>query len=135
MKSRRPLRIFILEDQADTRTVLRMHVEKLGHTAFTAGSLSEATLEMRKTDFDILLSDIGLNDGLGWDFLQSLHFTKPVYAIAMSGVGSPEDQARSRLAGFRHHLTKPINFERLNEILEEGAAHLKAQERSKAINE
>ncbi len=113
------LHVFLLEDHDDTRNLLKLHIERLGHTVWTASSVREAMGEIRKADFDFLLCDIGLADGLGWSFLESLHFSKPVFAVAMSGVGEPQDVARSRLAGFRDHLVKPLNIPRLNGLLAE----------------
>lgn len=127
-ESRTGLRIFILEDHADTRNTLKRYLESLGHSTFTAASLKEATVEMRKAkDVDVLLCDIGLTDGLGWSFLESLHFTRPIFAIAMSAASSPEDKAHSLRVGFRHHLVKPFDFDVLQQVLEEATTYVPAK--------
>jgi|GEM_PF-5151917 len=125
---RRGLRIFILEDHADTRNTLKKYLESQGHTVLTAASLREATIEIRNAeDVDVLLCDIGLTDGLGWTFLESLHLTKPVFAIAMSAASSPEARARSLSVGFRHHLVKPFEFDLLHRVLDEAISHIPEQ--------
>jgi CheY-like chemotaxis protein len=131
----RALRIFVLEDHADTRMVLRLHLERLGHKVSTAASLREATMEIRKEEFDVLLCDIGLADGLGWNFLESLHFTKPVFTVAISGASDPQDVQRSMQAGFRHHLVKPIDFATLEQLLADATVALPATRRPKTLIE
>ena len=74
----------------------------------------------------MLISDIGLPDGTGWELLQRLQLPHPIYAIAMSGFGMNADQARSRAAGFRHHLLKPFPLNELDGLLEEAARELAA---------
>jgi CheY-like chemotaxis protein len=53
--------------------------------------------------------------------LSRLHLPRPAYAIAMSGYGMKEDRERSYAAGFRHHLVKPMDIEKLERLLEEAA--------------
>jgi DNA-binding response OmpR family regulator len=57
---------------------------------------------------DLVLSDIALPDGTGWDMMRHIRSRwAHVPGIAMSGFGSEEDAGRSREAGFATHLTKP----------------------------
>ena len=71
----------------------------------------------------MLLSDIGLPDGDGWELLRRLQpqLPRPIYAVAMSGLGLPTSQQRSKDAGYRHHLLKPFKVTELDAILEEAA--------------
>ena len=74
------------------------------------------------TEFDLLLSDIGLPDGTGWDLLRELRAgARPIRAIAISGLGAPEDLERSESAGFSEHLVKPVAPEKLEEAVRKGA--------------
>ena len=43
----------------------------------------------------------------------------PIKGIALSGFGMEEDVQRSKEAGFYEHLTKPINFKRLESAIRE----------------
>ncbi len=122
----RPLRIFLVENHPDTLKYLRMYLEAVGHEVSAALTMQAALAALPDADPDVLLSDIGLPDGTGWELLQRLQgrFRRPVYALAMSGFGLNADQARSRAAGFRHHLLKPFPPGRLDTLLEEAAREL-----------
>ena len=114
-----PLRIFIVEDHPDTLECLRMYLEQLGHLVVSATSIQAALSALVDTPCDLLLSDIGLPDGSGWELLQRLAPTPPAFTVAMSGFGVNADQSRSRDAGFRYHLIKPFHPEELDAILSE----------------
>ena len=106
-----------------------MYLETVGHEVSTALTMQEALAALPEADPDVLLSDIGLPDGTGWELMQRLEgrFRRPVYALAMSGFGLNADQARSRAVGFRHHLLKPFPPPRLDALLDEAARDLDAQ--------
>ena len=68
----------------------------------------------------MLLSDLGLPDGTGIDILDRLRRDGvKVAAIAMTGFGMEEDISRSAEAGFSQHLTKPINIQHLDNVIQE----------------
>ena len=120
------LRIFVVENHDDTRVLLCILLEQMGHTVKTAASMNEALREIPRSSCDVLISDIGLPDGDGWELMRRLE-RRPRYAIAMSGLGMNEDRAQSREVGFRHHLVKPTGAEQLAEILESVAGELKRE--------
>jgi CheY-like chemotaxis protein len=68
---------------------------------------------------DLVICDIGLPDGTGHDFIAQAKGERPVRAIALSGFGMDHDVRRSEEAGFLAHLTKPINFEKLQSVIRE----------------
>jgi len=115
------LRIFIVENHDDTRELLRMLLETLGHTVDTATTMHEALQRLPASRSDVLISDIGLADGDGWELMRRLRLPEPIYAIAMSGFGMSADRAKSREAGYRHHLVKPYGIEQLPNVLREAA--------------
>jgi CheY-like chemotaxis protein len=116
-----PLRIFIVENHADTLKWLQLYLEDRGHTVCSAQSVAEALAAFPKSDCEVLITDIGLSDGNGWDLLRDLE-RQPRYAIAMSGFGMNADSSRSRSAGFRHHLLKPFKSSELDRMLAEAAS-------------
>ena len=120
------LRVFIVENHADTREFLTVMLEALGHVAISADSMSKALRQIPASNCDVLLSDIGLPDGDGWELLGKLNLQRPIFAIAMSGFGMAGDRARSKAAGFRHHLVKPMGLEQLEAILVEAARELRS---------
>ncbi|MDB6136164.1 MAG: domain S-box [Verrucomicrobiales bacterium] len=124
-----PLRIFLLEDHSDTLAYMIMYLEQLGHTVLPASSIEEALEALPGADCDVLISDVGLPDGFGWDLLPRLQLRSPLYAIAMSGFNRAVDIAQSKAAGFHHHLGKPFNIHELNMVLEEARKFLKSSEK------
>jgi two-component system CheB/CheR fusion protein len=116
-----PLCIFLVENHADTLLYLRRYLEQLGHRVETADTLRAALEKIPHTAIDLLISDIGLPDGDGWQLLEQLGPDLPFPAVAMSGCGANADRKRSRAAGYRHHLFKPFLPEELDPILAEAA--------------
>jgi signal transduction histidine kinase len=114
------LRILLAEDHADTAANLTRLLQRRGHKVDVAVSVAEARALIGRKSFDVLLSDIGLPDGLGLDLMQPFLGAsggRPVAGIALSGYGMPEDVRRSTEAGFAQHLTKPVEFARLHREL------------------
>jgi signal transduction histidine kinase/pSer/pThr/pTyr-binding forkhead associated (FHA) protein/ActR/RegA family two-component response regulator len=115
-RSRRCLRLLIVEDNRDTRQFLSLVLSQRGHEVHTAASLSEARAELVGRDFDLLISDIELPDGTGLELMQELA-QRGVPGIAMSGFGSEEDVGLSHQSGFAAHLIKPIELRQLEETI------------------
>ncbi|MEO6569185.1 MAG: response regulator [Opitutaceae bacterium] len=121
-----PLRILVVENHHDTRKYLTKYLQGAGHCVTTAETMNEALAAALESDCEVLISDIGLPDGDGWELLERARFPRPIYAIAMSGYGMDKDREKSRTAGFRHHLLKPIDVVQLKKILAEAGAELSA---------
>ena len=126
------MRIFIVENHEDTRFLLQLLLEQLGHTVLSATTLAEALAAIPGARSDVLISDIGLPDGNGWELLTRLGDARPPYAIAMSGFGQLSDRQRSLIAGYRHHLLKPVEPNRLETLLDEAAREL-ARDRAQPV--
>ncbi len=123
------LRVFLVENHDDSRLIIGMMLRALGHEVTSAASMQEALAALAETTPDVLISDIGLPDGDGWELMRRLKFPRPVYAIAMSGYGMASDHMRSQAAGFRHHLVKPMDIEKLESLLDEAARERDADRR------
>jgi CheY-like chemotaxis protein len=124
----RGLRILIVENHPDTVKWLQLFLEDMGHTAEPALNLAQARAALTAGEWDVLISDIGLPDGTGWDLLEKGHYKRPPFAIAMSGFGMNADNARSHSAGFRHHLLKPFKAVELEKLLDQAAQELELKE-------
>jgi CheY-like chemotaxis protein len=115
-----PLRILVVDDDAPTRRALTAALASLGHDVTTADSVASAS-EAVRGEFDVLLCDIGLPDGTGYDVLRLID-SRPVRAIALSGFGLDDDLRRSRASGFAEHLTKPVDLRTLEAAIRRAAA-------------
>ncbi|MGC1480485.1 MAG: response regulator [Chthoniobacterales bacterium] len=116
------LKILLVEDHADTRRYLGLFLRQSGHTVREAGSIDEALELLHEGGCDVLISDIGLPDGTGWDLLEKVPGDDPVFAIAMSGYSLGADREKSRRVGFREHLVKPFDLDELEGILKDVTA-------------
>lgn len=132
-QSPRPLRIFVVEDHPDTLNVILLYLRRLGHQVFHATTMAEALAAIPAAGCDVLISDVGLPDGNGWELMSRLKQEgrpHPGFGIVISGFGSKADRAKSQAAGYRQHLLKPFNARDLSaalavatqSILEERAA-------------
>jgi DNA-binding response OmpR family regulator len=97
---------------------MKMMLERRGYEITVAHSAEQAVEEAHERDFDLLISDIGLPDRSGYDLMRELRESKGLPGIALSGFGSEHDISKARAAGFAEHLTKPINFEQLEEAIQ-----------------
>jgi two-component system CheB/CheR fusion protein len=113
----RGARILMVDDHVDTSQAMKRLLEKLGYQVQVADSMRSA-LAVSDQPFDLLISDIGLPDGSGLDLLRKLLNRGPMKAIALSGFGMEDDIRKSKDAGFAEHLTKPVNFEQLESVIE-----------------
>jgi PAS domain S-box-containing protein len=112
------LRVLLVEDHGDTAMMLRLVLEGAGHSIETAGDVATALAAATSRHFDLLVSDVGLPDGSGLDLIRELRARgSTVPAIAVSGYGHERDVQRSRAAGFRAHLVKPVDADRLLEAV------------------
>jgi signal transduction histidine kinase/ActR/RegA family two-component response regulator len=121
-KPDRHLEILLVDDHVDTLESLARFLRLRGHRVRTAADLSAALEFAREADFDVLISDIELPDGSGFELMQALRLTHAVSAIAVSGFGAPADIEQSRAAGFAIHLTKPVDFRQLEHAIQKLAA-------------
>lgn len=109
------LNIFIVENHEDTLTYLHKYLEQKGHSVRSCQDMTSALAELNTRSAQVLLCDIGLPDGTGWDLLRNLD-EKP-FAVAMSGYGTDADIQKSKAAGYQHHIIKPFLPEELDEVL------------------
>jgi PAS domain S-box-containing protein len=121
-QARRPLRILLVDDHRDTALTLRRLLVRQGYDVIVAETLHGALRLAAARNFNLLISDIGLPDGTGFDLLRQIRERQPIDAIALSGFGMEDDLRKSREAGFSDHLIKPINLDRLQAAIREVAA-------------
>lgn len=117
-----PLKIFVVENHQDTLIYLCRYLEQQGHAVRSARDMQSALQVLPEEPVDVLISDIGLPDGDGWELLRNLE--PPPFAIAISGFGATGDQRKSQAAGYRHHLIKPFLTEDLDAVLLSAAREL-----------
>jgi hypothetical protein len=121
---RQTMRILLVEDHEDTKRSLTNLLLRRGYHVQSAGDLQSALDLSAKEEFDVLISDLGLPDGSGIDLMRALNSQRPVFGIALTGFGMEDDIRKSYEVGFKHHLVKPIDLNKLDSFIQESAAAL-----------
>jgi PAS domain S-box-containing protein len=113
-------RILIVEDNADAASSLALLLTLQGHEVRTAVDGPTAMQIAEAQAPEVVLLDIGLPGGLSGyqvaEWFRQQDSQKPLL-LAMTGYGQRADQERSQKAGIDYHLTKPVDLDRLNELL------------------
>ncbi len=114
--------ILLVEDHEPTRLALTQLLLHRCYKVSSAASFAQAhSLIERNEDFELLISDIGLPDGSGFDLMDEFHKKFGAKGIALTGYGTDHDVTQSQAAGFTVHLTKPIRIELLESALADAA--------------
>lgn len=109
--------ILLVEDHADTAAALSRLLEARGHVVRAVSSAAEALLIFKRDLFDLMICDIGLPDGNGYNLLNSIRQIDSIAAVALTGFGMTTDIAQANEAGFDAHLTKPVDFHKLESVI------------------
>jgi signal transduction histidine kinase len=110
-------RLLLVEDHAPTRGAMRKLLANRGYHVEAAGSLAQARAIIGAQEFDLVLSDLGLPDGSGYELMAELQRRGGVKGIALSGYGMEADVEESKRVGFVAHLTKPVTVQALDAAL------------------
>ncbi len=121
-KPAKSLRILLVEDHGDTRHTLSRLLTHFGHQISVADNRESALEIVASQKFDVVLCDIGLPDGSGYDVITEAKRKQAVKAVALTGFGTDEDIRRGKEAGFDFHLVKPVDFHDLRSVLDQVAA-------------
>lgn len=114
------LRILLVDDHQDTNRSLVLLLRRRGYEAEAATTLAAARrLVENAPPFDLLITDMGLPDGNGLDLLPSLHPPPRLGGIVLSGLPTSDHLERSRANGYRLHLCKPVDFQRIDRAIKE----------------
>jgi CheY-like chemotaxis protein len=116
------LQILVVEDNVDTREVMKYMLECEGAEVVTAETGHEAVRVAQMFGPNVVLCDIGLPDIDGMEVARRIRRQgghERMRLIALTGYGQPEDVQRALDAGFEAHLTKPINLDQLLGLLAE----------------
>jgi signal transduction histidine kinase len=118
----RALRVMVVDDNTDAADMLGMLLESVGHDVTTQSSALAALERSASEPADVYLLDIGLPEMDGYELARRLKTeagAKDSVFIAVTGYGQENDRAQAMRAGFSHHLVKPVDPEKLLEVLSE----------------
>ena len=116
------LTALVVEDDDDSRDMLAMTLRICGVNIVSVESVDEALEKLPKLRPDVLISDIGLPGKDGYELIEKVRALPPedgglTPAIALTGYVSVQDRGLAIRAGYQEHLPKPIDTQRLIELL------------------
>jgi signal transduction histidine kinase/CheY-like chemotaxis protein len=113
-------RIAVVEDNKDVRDLLRLKLNRLGHTVVDAADGVEGLRIVLAERPDLALVDLGLPGIDGYQLAREVRekLGGDVVLVAVSGFGQPEDKRRALEAGFDEHLTKPADVRDIESLLQ-----------------
>ena len=108
------LRILVVDDEADARTLARRVLEESGAHVLTAGSTAEAMATVDGSNsVSVLVSDIGMPEEDGYELIRRMRelpgAAGRVPAVALTALARGEDRDRALLAGYQTHVSKPVD--------------------------
>lgn len=119
-RSLKDLNVLVVEDSDDTLVLLGTMLSRQGAKVSQASSASEALDAASSSTPDIIISDIGMPDIDGYEFLQQLKQIPGmdgVPAIAISGYASDDDRRKALSVGYLALMAKPIDVDALFDFL------------------
>ena len=107
------LRVLVVDDETDTRELIAFALIASGAEVKTAASVGEALATLKEWEPDVLVSDIGMPEVDGYDFIREVRRREAesggrLPAIALTAYAGVEDRRRAISAGFQTHLSKPL---------------------------
>jgi CheY-like chemotaxis protein len=112
-------KILLVEDHLDTVNAMARLLHLTGFEVKTATTFASALKLCNDGQYDLLISDVGLPDGSGYDLMRTVLDRRcTTRGIAVSGYGAEADVQQSLEAGFSEHLVKPVEFEALRKAIQ-----------------
>jgi PAS domain S-box-containing protein len=113
-------RVLVVDDNRDAADTLSALLELLGHAAQVANDGGAALEAMQDFRPQVVFLDIGMPGMNGYQVAEAIRndrrFDQPLL-VALTGWGGEDDRARTRAAGFDLHLTKPVDLDRIEQML------------------
>jgi CheY-like chemotaxis protein len=103
--------ILVVEDDDDARDLIATTLRYAGAQVATAPSANAAVELLESSAPDLIVSDIAMPDGTGYDLVKQVRATprlSRIPAIALTAYGRVEDRDRALDAGFNYHIVKPV---------------------------
>jgi PAS domain S-box-containing protein len=107
----RGLRILVVDDDEDARTLVKAVLEACGSSVETASSAAEGLCSIERQQPDVLISDIGMPGEDGYDLIRrvrALPSGRDIPAAALTAFARAEDRRRVLSAGYSTHIPKPV---------------------------
>jgi PAS domain S-box-containing protein len=102
--------VLVVDDQPDAAAGTARLLESAGAAVFSSHSVNEALEMMKAHDIDIIVSDIGMPQRDGFNFIRALRETGDrTPMVALTAFARSEDRSRTLMEGFELHVSKPAD--------------------------
>ncbi|KGH27195.1 Fis family transcriptional regulator [Comamonas testosteroni] len=110
--------ILVVDDEPDLRTLYELTLLREGYRVETAGSVQEGMAQLQGRNFDVLITDMRLPDGIGMELLLQLRDqSRSERCIVMTAYGSAENAVEALRAGAFDYLTKPVDLRQFRQVV------------------
>ena len=107
------VRVLVVEDDADARTLVRRVLADSGANVVATASAAEALAALESFTPDVMVSDIGMPEQDGYELIRRVRMlggaAGRVQAVALTAFARMEDRTQAMLAGYQMHLAKPVD--------------------------
>jgi signal transduction histidine kinase/DNA-binding response OmpR family regulator len=106
------LKLLVVDDEPDTCEMLKIALEHAGAEVKAVTSASEALNELERWNPSLLISDIAMAGGDGYDLIKrvrALDYGQNLPAVALTAFARSEDRTRALMAGYQMHVCKPVD--------------------------
>jgi two-component system CheB/CheR fusion protein len=113
-------KVLVIDDLPEGRSMLAQLLSLDGYEVFEAETGTNGLQLALEKNVDVAIIDLGLPDLTGYEVAAKILEApagKAMKLIALTGYGQPSDLKKTKDAGFHYHLTKPVELERLFELL------------------
>ncbi|MDH1251144.1 sigma-54 dependent transcriptional regulator [Comamonas thiooxydans] len=108
----------MVDDEPDLRTLYELTLLREGYRVETAGSVQEGMTQLQGRNFDVLITDMRLPDGIGMELLLQLRDqSRSERCIVMTAYGSAENAVEALRAGAFDYLTKPVDLRQFRQVV------------------
>ena len=116
------LKVLVVDDEADTRDLIREVLKECGSEVITSHSAAEALEALERYKPDILISDLGMPDEDGYSLIAKIRALPAergghIPAAALTAYARAEDRMRVLRSGFQFHLPKPVDSAELVTVI------------------
>lgn len=114
----KPAHILVIDDEPDLRTLYELTLLREGYRVETAGDLAQARQQLESRQFDAVITDMRLPDGLGLELLgEMVKAQRAERYVVITAHGSAENAVEALKAGAFDYLTKPVDLKQFRSVV------------------
>ncbi len=110
--------VLVIDDEPDLRTLYELTLLREGYRVESAGDLRDARTHLQEHQFDAVITDMRLPDGMGLELLKELSAAhRPERCVVITAHGSAQNAVEALKAGAFDYLTKPVDLKQFRSVV------------------